>query len=139
MDKFTESKRAEMQTMLDSVIQKWLLNIQTKDAASKESLQLGLQNLVKKGDENGIWDVICCASAAHVATVNEMEDLRLQVNKYKENEQQLRKGVFTDESSRVESDDRVTGKRKQVEDSTAEDTYPNDIWSEFQTIMTATQ
>lgn len=54
-----------------------------QDAAVKEKLHVGLQDLVKKGDENGIWEVVCCASAAHEARVNELENLRIEVNAYK--------------------------------------------------------
>ena len=35
LEKFTESKRIEMQNTLDSVVQKWLESIETKDTATK--------------------------------------------------------------------------------------------------------
>ena len=95
-------------------------------------MQLGLQNLVQKGDENGIWDVVCCASAAHAARVNELEDLRVQVNGYKEKEQHLQKGIFNTEDSRI---DQSTGKRNICEQQSTDSEQPNDIWTEFQNVM----
>jgi hypothetical protein len=47
---------------------------------------------VKQGDENGIWDVMCCASAAHNARVNELENLRKEVNSYKEQADKFNRG-----------------------------------------------
>jgi hypothetical protein len=50
---------------------------------------------VKQGDENGIWDVMCCASAAHNARVNELENLRKEVNSYKEQADKFNRGQNT--------------------------------------------
>lgn len=119
LSKFQESKRGEMEAMMNTTISKWIEQLQTKvsdeepqcrnegdahlkiaplmdemrqitlclfvptsgptgttqDAASKESLVTGLQELVKNGNESGAWNVVACASSNWVENVNKIEEL----------------------------------------------------------------
>lgn len=83
LSKLQESKRVEMEQMMNSTISKWLENLQTKDAAAKEQLKDGLNRLVQQGDESGVWNVIACASSNWVHNVNQIETLTSQLNEYK--------------------------------------------------------
>jgi hypothetical protein len=128
--KFQEGKSAEMETLMTSTISKWLEGLDTKDVAAKEQLKMGLDKLIKEGDDaSGVWNVIACASHSWIANVNSIESLTNEVNSYKEKEKELQGGMFLHESNRVNDPDR---KRKM--DEISPDT-PKDIWSEFESIM----
>jgi hypothetical protein len=83
LSKLQESKRAEMEQMMNSTITKWLENLDTKDAAAKQQLREGLNRLVQQGDESGVWNVIACASSNWIHNVNQIETLTTQLNEYK--------------------------------------------------------
>ena len=83
LSKLQESKRAEMEQMMNSTITKWLENLETKDAAAKLQLKEGLNRLVQQGDESGVWNVIACASSSWVHNVGQIEQLTSQLNEYK--------------------------------------------------------
>jgi predicted nucleic acid-binding Zn-ribbon protein len=127
--KLQEGKKAEMEVLMNSTISKWLEGLDTKDVAAKDQLKHGLQTLIEDGNESGVWNVIACASNSWIANVNSIESLTNEVNSYKEKEQELRGGMFLNESSRI-----TEHERKRKADDIAED-VPKDIWSEFETIM----
>jgi hypothetical protein len=150
LSKLQESKRAEMEQMMNSTISKWLENLNTTDAGAKEQLKDGLNRLVQSGDESGVWNVIACASSNWVSNVNQIEQLTQQLNEYKEKERLLSGGLFQSEESRVaagSSNSSATGMIPNVGDkrkidgishahgSTHQLSGPNDIWSEFQGMM----
>ena len=142
LSKLQESKRAEMEQMMNSTISKWLESLNTSDAGAKEQLKDGLNRLVQSGDESGVWNVIACASSSWVSNVNQIEQLTTQLNEYREKERLLSGGIFQSEESRVASAvPAVAGdKRKADGISTAHGATagaPGDIWSEFQTMMMA--
>jgi DNA repair exonuclease SbcCD ATPase subunit len=128
LEKLTESKRAEMQQLLEGTISKFLQDLQTKDEKTKTDLKAGLERLAQRGDESGVWEVMACASAAHVQRVNELESLRTEVNAFREREKMLQGGMFATEESRISSSE-VGMKRKSddISDSTG---VPN-IFDEF--------
>jgi hypothetical protein len=144
LSKLQESKRAEMEQMMNSTISKWLENLNTSDAAAKEQLKNGLDHLVQSGDESGVWNVIACASSNWVTNVNQIETLTQQLNEYREKERLLTGGIFQSEESRVSSSlpggavGGDPGKRKFDSISQAHGAtsgQPGDIWSEFQSMM----
>lgn len=134
LSKLTEGKRASMQELLHTTIAGWLKDLETKDEKTKQDLMQGLTGLAEKGDESGVWEVACCASAAHAQNVNKIESLTQENTQYKERERQLQGGLFQHESSRLgsisASDTGVGDKRK------ADDISPQpDIWGEFQNML----
>lgn len=148
LSKLQESKRAEMEQMMNSTISKWLESLQTTDANAKEQLKEGLNRLVQSGDESGVWNVIACASSSWVSNVNQIEQLTTQLNEYKEKERLLSGGIFQSEESRIASsgtaippvNSAVGDKRKADSISQAHGATmgsPGDIWSEFQSMLMA--
>lgn len=143
LSKLQESKRAEMEQMMNSTISKWLESLNTTDAGAKEQLKDGLNRLVQSGDESGVWNVIACASSSWVSNVNQIEQLTTQLNEYREKERLLSGGIFQSEESRVSSSNGnaippVGEKRKADGISQAHGATSGaagDIWSEFQTMM----
>jgi hypothetical protein len=132
-----ESKRSEMEQMMNSTITKWLENLQTKDAASKDQLRDGLNRLVQQGDESGVWNVIACASSNWAHNVDQIETLTHQLNEYKEKEKLLSGGIFQSEESRMSSIG-IGEKRKYDEigiTKGATSASDNTIWSEFEHML----
>lgn len=135
LDKLTENKRVEMHQMLETTISKFLEDLQTKDEKTKTDLKAGLNRLAQKGDETGVWEVVACASAAHVERVNELEKLRTEVNAFREREKVLQGGMFGNESARISSDAGNKRKADDISTSSTDNGVP-DIFEEFsRTIM----
>lgn len=142
LSRLQESKRAEMEQMMNSTISKWLENLETKDAAAKQQLREGLNRLVQQGDESGVWNVIACASSNWVHNVNQIETLTQQLNEYKEKERLLSGGIFQAEESRISSAAPGT-KRSYDEMNTLTHGSTNNmsmrsdenIWDDFQSMM----
>lgn len=148
LSKLQESKRAEMEQMMNSTISKWLESLQTTDAGAKEQLKEGLNRLVQSGDESGVWNVIACASTSWVSNVNQIEQLTTQLNEYREKERLLSGGIFQSEESRMSSIpggssslSAVPGDKRKADGISqahgATSGTPGDIWSEFQSMMMA--
>jgi hypothetical protein len=146
LSKLQESKRAEMEQMMNSTISKWLENLNTSDAGAKEQPKEGLNRLVQSGDESGVWNVIACASSNWVSNVNQIEELTTQLNEYKEKERLLSGGIFQAEGSRISNSGVVphpgVGEKRKLDGIShghgATSGMGNDIWSEFQTMIMAT-
>lgn len=136
LGKLQEGKRAEMEAMMNNTITKWLDGLETRDTTAKEQLRNGLNKLVQDGNESGVWEVVACASAAHIASVNQIETLTNELNSYREKERQLQGGLFASEESRI---DRAAGHKRKVDEafSGTQQTGPagGDIWAEFQDMV----
>ena len=149
LSKLQESKRAEMEQMMNSTITKWLENLDTKDAAAKLQLKEGLNRLVQQGDESGVWNVIACASSSWVHNVGQIEQLTQQLNEYKEKERLLTGGLFQSEESRLSASANsavppvgsIAGEKRRYDDmgsthgGSSGNNGDHDIWSEFQSMM----
>jgi hypothetical protein len=143
LTKLQESKRSEMEQMMNSTISKWLENLDTKDSAAKQQLREGLNRLVQQGDESGVWNVIACASSNWIHNVNQIEQLTSQLNEYREKERMLSGGIFQAEESRVAAVPVPghAGEKRRFDEigsthggmSSAHSDH--DIWSEFQGMM----
>lgn len=80
MGKLTESKRNEMQQSFDNVIKKWLEDI-VQDEGVRKQFESGVTRLVQDTEEeNGIWQVVCCASNRHLRHMQEIEQLKDRIN-----------------------------------------------------------
>jgi len=134
LQKLTESKRAEMQQMLEGTIGRFIQDLQTKDEKTKTDLKAGLERLASRGDESGVWEVMACASAAHAERVNELERLRNEVNSFKEKEKALQGGVFGTEESRFGNDYGNKRKADEISSATTDNGVPN-IFDEFTKTM----
>lgn len=121
-------RRAEMETMMNNTITKWLEQLDTKDQANKELLKQGLQKLASEGNESGVWEVVACASSNWAANVNQIESLTNEINGFKEKEKQLQGGLFGDESARV-------GEKRKADDERAGGEKANDMWGEIETMF----
>jgi hypothetical protein len=144
LSKLQESKRAEMEQMMNSTITKWLENLNPSDAGAKDQLKDGLNRLVQSGDESGVWNVIACASSNWVSNVNQIEQLTQQVNEYREKERLLSCGIFQSEESRTHQHNSAlppVGDKRKIDGISqahgATSGMGGDIWSEFQSMMMA--
>lgn len=126
--KLSEKKRKEMQHVYDTVISKWVDTLETNKPEAKEEFKHGMQRLAEKTEEdNGIWQVVMCASANAAKKEEEFQALQKQ---YAELKQQAEGGSFAHE------DARVGAKRAALEPPDAvEPEAPADIWSQFETYM----
>lgn len=143
LSKLQEGKRAEMEQLMNSTINKWLEQLPTKDANSKETLRAGLEKLVKDGNESGVWEVVACASSNWQNNVNQIEALTQEVNSYREKERQLQGGLFQSEPSRFVPAGLAGQKRSAPEGEGEVSGYPTmgmsvgggDMWSELESIF----
>lgn len=117
--KLTESKRESMRQELQDRIQGWIKDMDAKQVPDqlKEEFLKGAENLANKGNENGVWKVVCCASAVHQNQVNTINTLTEQYNALKS---KVEGGEFRTEESR---------KRKEPEASM-------DVWSQMEGMCT---
>ena len=121
LDKYQEAKRTEMKTKLDTMITDWLKDIDVADDKVKQEFMTGMERLVKDTkDDSGVWQVMCCASAAHKQRVSEIQRLK---DEYGSIKSLAERGSFQAEETRV------VGKRKDPEEPT------RDVWSEFESFM----
>ena len=121
LNKFQESKRTEMKAKLDTMISDWLKDIDVGDETVKKEFMTGMDRLVNETKEDsGVWQVMCCASAAHKQRVTEIQRLKDEFNDIKT---KAEAGTFKSE------DARIVGKRKDPE------TASRDIWTEFEGYM----
>jgi hypothetical protein len=134
LGKLTESKKLEMQGVLQSSISKFIADLDTKDEQIKLDLTTSLQNIANKGQESGVWEIMACASAGHALRVTELETLRTENNALKERETALSAGMFTSEGARVGTSTTGDqgGSRKRGPDEIAPATC---MWDDFQTML----
>lgn len=153
LSKLQESKRAEMQEMLNTTISKWLENLNMPDTQAKDQLRDGLNRLVQSGDETGVWNVVACASSNWVHNVNQIETLTQQLNEYKEKERLISGGLFQSEDTRMSSQlagggyssaiphpNSISSGEKRKADFIssahgATSRMPGDIWGEFEDML----
>jgi hypothetical protein len=113
--KLTESKREAMKQEFQDRIQGWIKDLDEKqvpETLKTEFLQ-GVENFANKGNETGVWKVVCCASAVHQNQVNTINRITEEYNTLKS---KVEGGEFRSEESR---------KRKEPELNT-------DVWSQLE-------
>lgn len=118
MGRLTEGKRQEMQQALDNVIKKWLVD-SVSDPKLREEFQNGMARLVENTEEeSGVWQVVCQASGVHLRRLQELEQLKGEVETLK---------------TRGAPEFAADASRKRGREETEE--KPKDIWAEFEEIM----
>ena len=142
LTKFQEAKRVEMEEIYNNVMAKWLQHLKETKASDGEvidTFNTGLVDLAKQGDENGVWNLIACASSNWAANVNEIEGLRTRLNGYEEKERELAKhasGTFAVENSRIEAvPSAVGGEAGSKRKAGGISQQPNDIWGDFKSMI----
>ena len=116
MGKLKEGKREEMKKVFDTVIAKWLHDSVQDEEARKQFTQ-GMERIMDKTNENGVWTVACAASNLHKSQLEEIERLRTENDALKT----MSAGSFGNEASRKRPRD--------------EQANPNDFWSGFELDM----
>lgn len=112
-----ENKREEMRKVFDTVIQKWL-NDSVNNEDVRKQFSDGMQRIIEKTHENGLWTVAVEASNLHAKQIEELEQLRSQCEQLKQHNPS-----FNDENSR---------KRPREESGQS-----NDFWTGFELDITS--
>jgi hypothetical protein len=105
--KLTEAKREAMKQEFNGKVRDWIKDMDSKMVPDtlKEEFLSSCERFADKGDETGVWKVVCCASAAHQHQVNTIQKLTEDYNTLKKTVE----GQFGTEESR---------KRKEMEPAT---------------------
>jgi hypothetical protein len=99
VSKLSQKKREEMKIVYDTVMSKWVDTLDTTKPEARDLFKNGLQNLAEKTeDENGIWQVVMCASANAAKKEGEFQLLQEQ---YEELKKRSDGGQFAHEDQRV--------------------------------------
>jgi hypothetical protein len=128
VSKLSEKKRQEMRNIYDTLISKWVDTLEPENPNAKEVFKTGVEGIADKSDDdNGIWQVVMCASANALKKEEQFQTLQTQ---YDELKARSTGGQFAQEEQRVGS------KRSALEaPEIVERTQPGDIWDEFETFM----
>lgn len=108
VQKLSEKQRREMKHIYDTVIAGWVDQQDTVNPQTREEFKSGIMRLADEAkDDNGIWQVVMCASAAanrsrENAIQKETEFQALSKN-YDELKTRVDGGRFTNEEARVGS------------------------------------
>jgi hypothetical protein len=132
LEKLIEGKKQEMQQVLQTTIARFIADLETKDEKTKEDLTASLTSFANDGRDTGVWEVMACASTAHVARVTELENLRIENNALKEREQALSCGVFGNETARMTSNEDQPQQQKRKAEDISE---PTNMWDDFQSML----
>ena len=119
-DKLTEAKREAMKQDFNNLVQGWVRSLDSKQVPDllKDEFLSGVEKFVDKGNESGIWKVVCCASTIHQHQVNTIQKLTDDYNALRKT---VDGGDFKSEESR---------KRKEPEESTVP-AVPH-VWAELE-------
>jgi hypothetical protein len=124
LEKLTAAKREEMKKQLDTMISEWLNNIDVTDESLKQEFMTGMERIVKDTkDDSGVWQVMCCASAAHRRNVGQLQKIQEEYNALKT---KVEGGTFHAEEARVGT------KRPHAEEPAAGN---GNVWDEFESYM----
>ena len=106
--KLTEAKRESMKQEFNNKVRGWIKDMDDKLVPEplKEEFLTSCEKFADKGDDTGVWRVVCCASAAHQHQVNTIQKLTDEYNSLKKT---IDGGEFRTEESR---------KRKEAEPTT---------------------
>jgi hypothetical protein len=108
VQKLSEKQRKEMKHIYDTVIAGWVDQQETVNPQTREEFKNGIMRLAENAqDENGIWQVVMCASSAsqrdrECAAKKETEFQTLNKN-YEELKTRVEGGRFSQEDARVGS------------------------------------
>jgi hypothetical protein len=75
--KLSEKTREGMQSALDTLMNKWMNAVETKDDSVKNNFKTGLKSLVdKSAEDNGVWQMMVAASSLHEKQEHDLDKLR---------------------------------------------------------------
>jgi sulfur transfer protein SufE len=100
-----ENKREEMRKVFDTVIQRWL-TASVNDENTRKQFSDGMERIIEKTQDQGVWTVAVEASNLHARQIDELEKLRAECDQLKS--QTNESGTFKDESSRKRSRDEAS-------------------------------
>jgi superfamily II RNA helicase len=101
LERLTQGKRDEMKKQLDTMIAEWLQGIDVTNEEVKKEFMTGMERIVKDTkDESGVWQVMCCASAAHRRNVTQLQQIQEEYNTLKT---RVEGGTFRAEDARVQT------------------------------------
>ncbi|KAJ1468259.1 hypothetical protein T484DRAFT_1755293 [Baffinella frigidus] len=104
LQEFQTEKKTEMEALMSGMRQ-WIQNLDVKNEGHKQEFEKGLQRLVDTSSfDNGVWQVMCCASAC---AAKKEEDYQALKNQFEELNQQRNGGVFSNADDRVGDHDKL--------------------------------
>jgi hypothetical protein len=129
LEKFQHAKKAEMEAMLTGM-REWITNLDLKNENYRADFEKGLQRLVdNSADDNGVWQVMCEASASASKKEEQYQTLKLQ---YEDLQQKTQGGEYG--TSNARSGD----KRPALEPPCNSAGATGDMWSQFIADVTVT-
>lgn len=117
LSKMKEGKREEMRNVFDNVIQKWL-SASVNDENVRKQFSDGMERIIEKTQDNGVWTVAVEASHLHARQIEELERLRVECDQLKSSVP-ASGGQFKEESSRKRGREEASAKT-------------NDFWTGFE-------
>ena len=122
LDKFQSAKKVKMEAMLTGM-REWITNLDLKNENYRADFEKGLQRLVdNSADDNGVWQVMCEASASATKKEEQYQNLKVQ---YDDLKQKTQGGEYGN------SDARLGDKRSALKPPCASAGATEDIWSQF--------
>jgi len=122
LQKFQSEKKAEMEALMTGM-KSWISNLDVKSDTHKEEFTKGLERLVDTSSfDNGVWQVMTCASASAALKEEQYQTLKTQ---YDELNQRSQGGVFGG------PEQRLGDKRRAVDQPSEQSSAVPDIWSSF--------
>jgi DNA repair exonuclease SbcCD ATPase subunit len=122
LQKFQSEKKAEMEALMTGM-KSWISNLDVKSDSHKEEFTKGLERLVDTSSfDNGVWQVMTCASASAAKQEELYQTLKTQ---YDELQTRSQGGVFGN------TEHRIGDKRRAADDPAIESSAVPDIWSSF--------
>ena len=120
LEKYTLVQREKMKDDLQNKISKWVDSIDVTDEKIKADFLKGMEKIVTETKEDsGVWQIMCCASAAHLSNVNKLNEI---TEKYNSLQKQVDGGTFRAEETRA-------AKRPREEPSS------RSVWDDFEASM----
>jgi hypothetical protein len=128
VNNLSEKKREEMKLVYESLMSTWIDTLDTPKPEAKDQVKNGLIGVADKfEEENGVWQVLMCASSNARKMEEQYQNLQTQ---YDDLKQKADGGQFANE------DQRVGGKRSALappEEEAADAKL--DVWSQFESYM----
>jgi len=123
--KLSAKTREGMQSVLDTLMKKWMDAVETKDDKVKDSFKHGLTQLVEKSaEDNGVWQMMVAASSLHERQNHDLDQLRVENTSLKTKVD----GLYGDAGSRT------VGHKSKAETELSREDVPvvsEEMWQDF--------
>ena len=124
--KLSAKTREGMQSVLDTLMKKWMDAVETKDDKVKDSFKNGLTQLVEKSaEDNGVWQMMVAASSLHERQNHDLDLLRVENTNLKSKVD----GLYGD------ADSRTVGAKHKAQSELSREEVPHvvseDMWNDF--------